>query len=610
MMMLLRVLNSISHHAVRCMIAFGSAIICFSAFAIADEQAQWIWNHGQAATSAPVEQVFFRKTIEVPADVSSVQSALIEITADNGYVLHVNGRRVGAGTEWATPGKFQVHSLLQPGKNVIAVLAENASASPAGLAAEVSLQMKDGTTLSASSGKSWLWNKAYKVGWQTVEFDDSGWEQSAELGPYPQTAPWGGAVNRTNLAVVTPSVGKQQSRSISPETGIFRNGDCVVLLGSTNIERMQADGYFETLVTTALPNLKLMFRNLGWSGDDVWGTARAVFGSQADGFARLERDLFEVKPTLILVSYGTSESFAGEAGLSRFLAGLSTLVDSLEQTGAAIAFVSPTAFEKLGAPLPDPKSQNENLKVYCDAIRAFAAERNCSFIDMFQPLGPGGLDKNGFPTIRDRLTNEGMHFNRYGHWRIAPHLMAKLGVRPSDWQLRVDLTSQSYSAEGMQVSALEFQTEGLTFTAKDDHLPYAAPPAFSPRGGDMAAPHDRIVIKGLPEGNYGLSIDERPTLRANEKQWEVGVLINRSLYLDQVDELREVIRKKNEFYFHRYRPQNETYLFLFRKHEQGNNAVEIPQFDPIIAQQESEIERLKQPLPHTYRLKRVEVASN
>ena len=46
--------------------------------------------------------------------------------------------------------------------------------------------------------------------------------------------------------------------------------------------------------------------------------------------------------------------------------------------------------------------------------------------------------------------------------------------------------------------------------------------------------------------------------------------------------LRTRIVDKNQLFFHRYRPQNETYLFLFRKHEQGNNAVEIPQFDPLI----------------------------
>ena len=39
---------------------------------------------------------------------------------------------------------------------------------------------------------------------------------------------------------------------------------------------------------------------------------------------------------------------------------------------------------------------------------------------------------------------------------------------------------------------------------------------------------------------------------------------------------------RQELYFYRWRPQNEIYLFGFRKHEQGNNAgSEIPLFDPL-----------------------------
>ncbi|MEX0867342.1 MAG: hypothetical protein WD030_08280, partial [Pirellulales bacterium] len=64
--------------------------------------------------------------------------------------------------------------------------------------------------------------------------------------------------------------------------------------------------------------------------------------------------------------------------------------------------------------------------------------------------------------------------------------------------------------------------------------------------------------------------------------------------------------RKNELFFHRYRPQNETYLFLFRKHEQGNNAVEIPQFDPLVEAEEKRIAELRQPKQHTYRIERIE----
>ena len=57
----------------------------------------------------------------------------------------------------------------------------------------------------------------------------------------------------------------------------------------------------------------------------------------------------------------------------------------------------------------------------------------------------------------------------------------------------------------------------------------------------------------------------------------------------QANALREIIRRKNKLFFDRSRPQNMAYIFGFRKHEQGNNAVEIPKFDPLVAAKEKEI---------------------
>ena len=48
---------------------------------------------------------------------------------------------------------------------------------------------------------------------------------------------------------------------------------------------------------------------------------------------------------------------------------------------------------------------------------------------------------------------------------------------------------------------------------------------------------------------------------------------------------------KNQLFFYRWRPQNETYLFGFRKHEQGKNAKEIAEFDPLVDKAEEEIRR-------------------
>lgn len=61
----------------------------------------------------------------------------------------------------------------------------------------------------------------------------------------------------------------------------------------------------------------------------------------------------------------------------------------------------------------------------------------------------------------------------------------------------------------------------------------------------------------------------------------------------QFTRIRNAVVEKNRLFFHRWRPANETYLFLFRKHEQGNNAKEIPMFDPLIKKKEALIDNIR-----------------
>ena len=58
------------------------------------------------------------------------------------------------------------------------------------------------------------------------------------------------------------------------------------------------------------------------------------------------------------------------------------------------------------------------------------------------------------------------------------------------------------------------------------------------------------------------------------------------------EKVREAIVRKSRLVFHRHRPQNTTYLLLFRKHEQGQNAGEIEAFEQPIAEAETAIDAL------------------
>ena len=59
------------------------------------------------------------------------------------------------------------------------------------------------------------------------------------------------------------------------------------------------------------------------------------------------------------------------------------------------------------------------------------------------------------------------------------------------------------------------------------------------------------------------------------------------------ERLRSVILQKNTWWFHRSRPANMAYVFGFRKREQGQNAIEIPKYDALIAEEENNIASLR-----------------
>lgn len=61
---------------------------------------------------------------------------------------------------------------------------------------------------------------------------------------------------------------------------------------------------------------------------------------------------------------------------------------------------------------------------------------------------------------------------------------------------------------------------------------------------------------------------------------------------DVDQQVRDLTYHKNRQYFYNWRPQNITYLLGFRKHEQGQNAKELPQFIPLIEKNEAQIHRL------------------
>ena len=199
----------------------------------------------------------------------------------------------------------------------------------------------------------------------------------------------------------------------------LRDGDRVALIGGTFIEREQNDSYLETLLRTRRPDRTITFRNLGWSGDTVFGESRAVYDG-TKGLDRLDDVLRELKPTVVFISYGMVESFDGEAGLSRFREGLIALLDRLIAFKARTVLIGPTKHENLGPPMPDPAEHNRAIRLYADVIKDVAARRGHPFVDLFERLGP---------SAGRHLTDNGIHLTPDGYHRAAATI-AGVGYAP------------------------------------------------------------------------------------------------------------------------------------------------------------------------------------
>jgi len=391
----------------------------------------------------------------------------------------------------------------------------------------------------------------------------------------------------------------------------FKDGDRVALVGSTLIEREQKYGYWELALTTRHPNKTINFRNLGWSGDTVWGESRVGFDldNPQKGFERLRDGVLAVKPTVIIVGYGTNESFAGEAELPRFKEGLNKLLDAFAPTKARIVMLSPPQLVSLPA-FPATVLQNKNLGLYSEAIRGIAKDRSHCFVDLNADFSfrPGAVDRE--------IWNSGLQLSEYGYYRYAQVLELGLGLSETKWRLDIDAANKKLDAKEVEAEATDWKPVRLTIRSL--RLPTYWPhprklfaivmSADLPQGQeddqsiDLYEPERRLRIRGLPAGKHALKIDGKEVASGSAMDWEFGIQISRGTEFNQAEKLRQAIIEKNQLYFHRYRPQNETYLFGFRKYEQGQNAIEVPQFDALIEAKEKEIAKLRVPVKHVYEL--------
>jgi putative heme-binding domain-containing protein len=219
----------------------------------------------------------------------------------------------------------------------------------------------------------------------------------------------------------------------------IRPGDHICIIGNTLADRMQHDGWLETMLHSRFPKHELVIRNLGFSADELTVRLRSAnFGSPDQWLAghqpipepnrlitrkgltdnRLERT--NTRADVVFAFFGYNESFAGAEGLDKFKSDLDAFIKhTLAQkyngkSAPRLVLFSPIAHEDLHSPnLPDGKENNKRLEMYTKAMAEVANKNGVVFIDLFRPT------RDLYAHSDKPLTINGIHLNARGNEAVA-----------------------------------------------------------------------------------------------------------------------------------------------------------------------------------------------
>ncbi|HXG08752.1 MAG TPA: PVC-type heme-binding CxxCH protein [Gemmataceae bacterium] len=219
----------------------------------------------------------------------------------------------------------------------------------------------------------------------------------------------------------------------------IRPGDHICIIGNTLAERMQHDGWLETMLHSRFPKHELVIRNLGFSGDELTIRLRSMdFGTPDQWLAgsapvpqprklanpsavRANRfELTNTKADVIFAFFGYNESFAGPAGLDKFKKDLDAFIKhTLSQkyngkSAPRLVLFSPIAHENLGdRNLPDGSENNKRIELYTAAMAEVARANQVPFVDLYRPT------RQLYAATKSHLTINGVHLNEQGNRLVA-----------------------------------------------------------------------------------------------------------------------------------------------------------------------------------------------
>jgi mono/diheme cytochrome c family protein/lysophospholipase L1-like esterase/sugar lactone lactonase YvrE len=205
----------------------------------------------------------------------------------------------------------------------------------------------------------------------------------------------------------------------------LQQDDTVCIIGNALADRMQHDGWVETVLQSQLAGKNITFRNLAVSGDTVATRPRSK------DVPTVETMLAHTRADVVFAFFGYNESFGGEAKLASFKGELAATIDKYRaakfngESAPRIVLFSPIAHENHNDPLlPDGSANNANLALYTQAIGQVAQEKGVAFVDLFTTT------RELYAKADTPLTLNGIHPLPEGNRKLGEVIAAAITGKP------------------------------------------------------------------------------------------------------------------------------------------------------------------------------------
>lgn len=302
----------------------------------------------------------------------------------------------------------------------------------------------------------------------------------------------------------------------------LRDGDTVVFLGDSITAARTYSKIIENYTLLRFPSRKIQFVNAGWGGDTAAG-----------GLARLEKDVFPYKPTVLIVAYGVNDigwgMKADDAHKSKFLDGVRGIVEQCRKRTIRVYICSAAVTAE------DPvKSETGFLQKMCDEGMALARSLGEQSIDVQRSMraiqkriATANILRKNEKDKASLHVADGVHLSDLGQLAMAYSILKGLDA-PADVSFaHLDARdAKVVKATGCTVSNVVKVEDRLEFTRLDDGLPFNNG-LFYPLNYQFIPVPDELAryllrIDGLPNGKYQITVDGRGLGTFSSEQLAMG----------------------------------------------------------------------------------------